>query len=100
MAPAMQTSRIAEEVRASNQASPESCITRITCASWSAGAPITCEPKQVKGASMMLVQKVMRQGDMLVEAHVRVAFVSGGRARPIPKPLRTAMQADCVQGSE
>jgi len=49
---------------------------------------------------MMLAQKVMRQGDMLVEAHVRVAFVSGGRARPIPKPLRTAMQADCVQGSE
>jgi len=47
---------------------------------------------------MMLVQKVMRQGDMLVEAHVRV--VSGGRARPIPKPLRTAMQADCVQGAE
>jgi acyl-CoA thioester hydrolase len=25
---------------------------------------------------------------------VRVAFVSGGRARPIPKPLRVAMKAD------
>jgi hypothetical protein len=25
---------------------------------------------------------------------VRVAFVSGGRARPIPKPLRMAMQVD------
>jgi acyl-CoA thioester hydrolase len=35
----------------------------------------------------------MRQADVLVEAHVRVAFVSGGRARPIPKPLRAAMQA-------
>jgi len=61
---------------------------------------VTTEPEQVKGASMMLRQQVMRQGDVLVEAHVRVAFVSGGRARPIPKPLRIAMQADCVQGSE
>jgi acyl-CoA thioester hydrolase len=56
---------------------------------------VTTEPEQVKGASMTLRQKVMRQGDVLVEAHVRVAFVSGGRARPIPKPLRAAMQADC-----
>jgi acyl-CoA thioester hydrolase len=29
-----------------------------------------------------------------VEAHVRVAFVCDGRARPIPKALRTAMRAD------
>jgi acyl-CoA thioester hydrolase len=41
----------------------------------------------------------MRRDDVLVEALVRVAFVSGGRARPIPKPLRAAMQADYVQGS-
>jgi acyl-CoA thioester hydrolase len=25
---------------------------------------------------------------------VRVAFIADGRARPIPKPLRIAMQAD------
>jgi acyl-CoA thioester hydrolase len=61
---------------------------------------VTTEPEQVKGASMTLRQKVMRQDDVLVEAHVRLAFVSGGRARPIPKPLRTAMQADCVGASE
>ena len=54
---------------------------------------VTTEPEQVKGASMTLRQKVMRQADVLVEAHVRVAFVSGGRARPIPKPLRAAMRA-------
>jgi acyl-CoA thioester hydrolase len=30
----------------------------------------------------------------LVDASVRVAFISGGRARPIPKPLRIAMKAD------
>ena len=61
---------------------------------------VTTEPEQVKGASMMLRQQVMRHGELLVDAHVRVAFVSGGRARPIPKPLRAAMQADCAQGSE
>ena len=35
-----------------------------------------------------------RRATLLVEAAVQVAFVSGGRARPIPKPLRIAMQAD------
>jgi acyl-CoA thioester hydrolase len=60
---------------------------------------VTTEPEQVKGASMTLLQRVVRQNDVLVEAHVRVAFVSGGRARPIPKPLRTAMQADHAEGA-
>jgi acyl-CoA thioester hydrolase len=54
---------------------------------------VTTEPEEVKGASMTLRQRVTRQADVLVEAHVRVAFVSGGRARPIPKPLRAAMRA-------
>ena len=31
------------------------------------------------------------------EAHVRVAFISDGRARPIPKPLRLAMQAELAR---
>ena len=30
-----------------------------------------------------------RGEEVLIEAHVQVAFVSGGRARPIPKPLRS-----------
>jgi acyl-CoA thioester hydrolase len=54
---------------------------------------VTTEPEEVKGASMTLRQQVVRQPDVLVEAHVRVAFVAGGRARPIPKPLRAAMRA-------
>ena len=61
---------------------------------------VTTEPEEVKGASMTLRQKVLRQADVLVEAHVRVAFVSGGRARPIPKPLRIALRADWLQGSQ
>ena len=55
-------------------------------------------PEDVRGASVMLNQKVMRGEDLLVEAHVQVAFVSGGRARPIPKPLRIAMNADQKAG--
>jgi acyl-CoA thioester hydrolase len=55
---------------------------------------IVTTPEEVKGASVMLNQKVMRGPDLIVEAHVQVAFVSGGRAKPIPKPLRIAMKAD------
>jgi acyl-CoA thioester hydrolase len=55
---------------------------------------VTTEPAEVKGASMVLLQKVARGDDVLVEAQVRVAFVSGGRARPIPKPLRIVIKAD------
>ena len=55
---------------------------------------VTTEPEEVKGASLTLLQRVARGDEVLVEAHVRVAFVSGGRARPIPKPLRMAIQAD------
>ncbi|MGB6534355.1 MAG: tol-pal system-associated acyl-CoA thioesterase [Xanthobacteraceae bacterium] len=51
-------------------------------------------PQEVKGASITLRQRIMRQAELLVEAAVRVAFVSSGRARPIPRPLRVAMQAD------
>ena len=51
-------------------------------------------PEEVKGASMTLRQRIARGGETLVEAHVRVAFVAGGKARRIPKALRLAMQAD------
>jgi acyl-CoA thioester hydrolase len=49
---------------------------------------------EVRGASILLRQRVTRGDEMLVEAQVRVACVAGGRARPIPKALRLAMQAD------
>ena len=55
---------------------------------------IWTEPAEVKGASLMLRQRVVRGDDVLIDAQVRVALVSGGRARPIPKPLRIAMKAD------
>jgi acyl-CoA thioester hydrolase len=55
---------------------------------------VVTHPLEVKGASILLAQEVKRGEDVLIEARVRVAFVSGGRARPIPKPLRVAMKAD------
>jgi len=59
---------------------------------------IVTESEEVKGASTTVRQRVMRSDELLVEAHVRVAFISGGRARPIPKPLRIAMKADQEAG--
>jgi acyl-CoA thioester hydrolase len=53
-------------------------------------------PVAVKGASIMLAQEVRRGGDALVKAEVRVAFISEGRAQPIPKSLRTLMKADLI----
>ena len=55
---------------------------------------IVTRPVDVRGASITLHQEVRRGDELLLEASVKVAFVSGGRARPIPKPLRLAMQAD------
>ena len=53
---------------------------------------VETEPVEVRGASITLRQRVLRDADVLVEARVRVAFICDGRARPIPKPLRIAMQ--------
>jgi len=49
---------------------------------------------EVKGASILLDQRVLRGDELLVAAQVRVAFVCDGRARPIPKPLRLAMRGE------
>ncbi|HEX7921594.1 MAG TPA: thioesterase family protein, partial [Bradyrhizobium sp.] len=51
-------------------------------------------PIAVKGASIMLAQEVRRGDDVLVKAQVRVAFVSQGRAQPIPKSIRALIKAD------
>ena len=55
---------------------------------------IVTAPEEVKGASITLKQQCRRGEEVLCEASVRVAFISQGRARPIPKPLRVAMKAD------
>jgi acyl-CoA thioester hydrolase len=60
---------------------------------------VETEYTAIKGASIMLRQAIRRGGDLLVTAHVRVAFISDGRARPIPKPLRIAMQAEFARSA-
>jgi acyl-CoA thioester hydrolase len=55
---------------------------------------IVTRPIDVKGASITLGQQVRRGELLLLEAKVKVAFVSAGRAKPIPKALRMAMNAD------
>jgi acyl-CoA thioester hydrolase len=59
---------------------------------------VITEYEEVKGASITLRQEIRRGDELLVEAHVRVAFISGGRARPIPKPLRLAMRTQLDDG--
>jgi acyl-CoA thioester hydrolase len=54
---------------------------------------ILTAPEDVRGASITLRQRVMREGETVIDAHVRVAFVAGGKAQRIPKPLRIAMKA-------
>jgi acyl-CoA thioester hydrolase len=51
-------------------------------------------PLEVKGASITLAQEVHRGADVLVTAKVRVAFISDGRAHPIPQALRALMKAN------
>jgi acyl-CoA thioester hydrolase len=53
-------------------------------------------PVAVKGASITLAQEVRKADDVLVKAAVRVAFISEGKAQPIPKALRTLMKADLI----
>jgi acyl-CoA thioester hydrolase len=60
---------------------------------------VTTAPAEIKGASITVHQTVTRGDDLLVEAQVRVAFISGGRARPIPKALRVAMGAGLPGGA-
>jgi acyl-CoA thioester hydrolase len=55
---------------------------------------VITRPLEVRGASITLLQEVRRGDVVLLEAKVKVAFISGGQPRPIPKPLRLAMKAD------
>jgi acyl-CoA thioester hydrolase len=55
---------------------------------------IVTRPLDVRGASITLHQEVKRGSLVLLDAKVKVAFISEGRAKPIPKALRVAMKAD------
>ena len=54
---------------------------------------IVTRPLEVRGASITLHQEVRRGEGLLLDARVKVAFIYGGQPKPIPKPLRMAMEA-------
>ena len=51
-------------------------------------------PAAAYGDYITLAEEVRRGDEVLVKAAVRVAFISEGRAKPIPKSLRLLMKAD------
>jgi acyl-CoA thioester hydrolase len=55
---------------------------------------ITTAPQQVRGASLILQQRVLRGSETLVAATVRCAVVSAGKAQRLPEELRLALEAD------
>jgi acyl-CoA thioester hydrolase len=55
---------------------------------------IRTSPAEIAGASLTLKQEVFRGDALILEAMVKAAFVSGGKARRIPEALRKAMSAD------
>ena len=50
------------------------------------GLSVSVHLAQCRGASLVIVQEVRRDGELLVGAEVRVAAVSADRFRPIPIP--------------
>ena len=54
---------------------------------------VVTTPGDVKGASLTVDQRVMRDDELLVGAKVRVAFIAGGKVQRIPDSLRTALIA-------
>jgi acyl-CoA thioester hydrolase len=57
---------------------------------------IITSPAEIAGASLTLKQEVFRGDTLILEAMVKAAFVSGGRARRIPEALRKAMAPDAL----
>lgn len=50
--------------------------------------------EEVRGASLVIAQRIDRGEDALVTADVRVAAVAGGRPARIPDPLRALLAPD------
>jgi acyl-CoA thioester hydrolase len=49
---------------------------------------VETQPVEMRGASMVVSQRVLRGDEVLVTANVTVVCVGDGRARRIPDPLR------------
>jgi acyl-CoA thioester hydrolase len=54
---------------------------------------VTTEPREVRGASILIRQEIHRVDEVIVTADVTVAAIKAGRAARIPDALRRALQA-------
>jgi acyl-CoA thioester hydrolase len=57
---------------------------------------IETRPTLARGATMELDQRILRGGEVLVTAQVKVACVGGGKARRIPDVLRHRLGLEIV----
>jgi len=64
------------------------------------GWAIGLVPVAAGGVLALLLRELLRLEPAGERDTGRVAFVAGGRARAIPKPLRIAMQADREQATD
>jgi acyl-CoA thioester hydrolase len=55
---------------------------------------VVTRPGEVGGASIVLKQSIVRGGETLIEADVRIAFVADEKPQRIPAALRKALRAD------
>ena len=49
---------------------------------------IETRTEEVRGASLVIAQRILREGEVIVSADVRVAAIAGGRPARIPDGLR------------
>lgn len=59
---------------------------------------VETHPSATRGASIDMMQKIRRGGEVLLTAKVRIAIVAGGKARRIPAGLLVKLKASTVAG--
>jgi acyl-CoA thioester hydrolase len=59
---------------------------------------VETHPSATRGASIDMMQKIRRGGEVLLTAKVRIAIVAGGKARRIPTGLLVKLKASTVAG--
>jgi acyl-CoA thioester hydrolase len=59
---------------------------------------VETHPSATRGASIAMLQKIWRGGEVLLTAKVRIAVVAGGKARRIPAGILAKLKASTVAG--
>ena len=59
---------------------------------------VETHPSATRGASIEMMQKIRRDGEVLLTAKVRIAVVAGSKARRIPTEILAKLKASTVAG--